>query len=681
MSDFVQEFDEFFNSSSMQSALSELKAPNSKISSLEVDLKELELFNHELALAVEDKPDSFNKAAEEALSKQKTFDGKPLKAKVRFFGVQNSTDVLVKDLGADHLNKLIEVQGVVNLVTDIKPRMQVSLWECIHCGTTMKTIPDKTVVNQPELCRCGRKDFKLLESSSDFVNMQYGQMQDLIERVLGSSTPAHVDLWFEDDLTNVVLPGENVVLTGILRLMPRKEYGKGKSPVYSKVLDVVHIKKSEKEFEEIKISPEEEEEILRLSKEPDLKQQFIKSIAPSIYGYDMLKEAIALQLFGGTPEKILPDGQKIRSDMHMLLIGDPGVAKSRILKFTEELAPKCIYVAGRGASGVGLTASAEKDKAGEGWVLKAGAMVLASGGLVAIDEFDKMDDNDRASIHEAMEQQSVSVAKAGIVTKFKTKTSVLAAANPKFGRFDPNTPVAQQFDIMPTLLSRFDLIFVLKDVLDSSRDRGMAEHILMGHKHSREKLAPADLTIAVAPEIPEEIVRKYIAYSRRNIFPLLSDAAIERIKDYYVELRRLGEKDNTFPITPRDLEGLVRLAEASAKLRLSNVVSLEDAETAIKLKDYVLKEVFMDKDTGKLDVDVVLLGQSKSKIDKIRQVNNLIKDLEKQFDLVPLEEVLKKGVEIGLDEGFVQTTIDQLLRQGELYKPKPGFIKSARPKW
>ncbi|MBS3070434.1 minichromosome maintenance protein MCM [Candidatus Micrarchaeota archaeon] len=324
------------------------------------------------------------------------------------------------------------------------------------------------------------------------------------------------------------------------------------------------------------------------------------------------------------------------------------------------------------------TASAEKDKAGEGWVLKAGALVLASGGLVAIDEFDKMQEEDRANIHEALEQQQISIAKAGIVTRFKAKTSVLAAANPKFGRFDPNTPIAEQFEIPVTLLSRFDLIFTIRDIIDEGQDRRMATHILSGLKFAGERKAGVKVEEAQTPSnlISTDLLRKYIAFARRSVFPQLTPDATERIKDFYVQLRALGAKTQTFPVTPRDLEGLVRLAEASAKMRLSTQVELQDAEYAIALKDFVLNLVFVDKATGKIDADVILTGTSKAKRDKIFTILNIVRELQREFDMVETHEVLKRATEHGVDEQDAVKIIDELKTKGELYSPKAGFVKT-----
>ena len=678
MEEEIQQFQDYF-STALKQELYDLVGSYPQRKSLNVDLTLFSRYNLDLLQAIGEKPDHYSKAAEEALKKSvESFGILPegFKPRVRFYNFPEK-EVLVQYLGAEHLNKLVQVQGVVNLVTDIRPKIQVALWECAYCELTTKNYPDKVGLKPPSLCVCGKNKFNLLEATSDFVDTQYGQLQDLLERVQGSSTPSHVDLWFEDDLTNVVLPGETVTLTGILRLMPRMEKGKGKSSVYGKAFDVVFVRKEEKEFEEIEISKEEEQKIIELSKNPRIREQIRDSIAPSIYGHFEVKQSIAMQLFGGTPDKVLPDGNKVRSNIHVLLIGDPGVAKSQLLKFTENLAPKCIYVAGRGASGVGLTASAEKDKAGEGWVLKAGALVLASGGLVAIDEFDKMQEEDRANIHEALEQQQISIAKAGIVTRFKAKTSVLAAANPKFGRFDPNTPIAEQFDIPVTLLSRFDLIFTIRDIIDEGQDRRMATHILGGLKYAGERKAGVKVQEEQKPSglISTDLLRKYIAFARRSVFPQLTPEAMEKIKDYYVQLRALGAKTQTFPVTPRDLEGLVRLAEASAKMRLSQKVELDDADYAISLKDFVLNLVFVDKATGKIDADIILTGTSKAKRDKIFTILNVVKELQREFDMVETHEVLKQTALHNLDEQETMRIIEELVTKGELYRPKAGFVK------
>ncbi len=671
-----------FLSVNKSNEVNDLAAHYPQKKSLEVDFVELSKFNPMLADELLASPDGFIEAAEKilaSLNPQSIVTTQAYKPHFRVFNLPDVSLVRVQDLGAASLDKLIKVEGVTSWVTDIYPIMKVSVWECEHCWSITKLTTSKVEpLKAPPICKCSRNKFRLLEEKSEFVNLQRARMQELVERMTGGSPTVHVDAWMEDDLTNMVNPGEKLVISAILRLKPNKD-GKGRSSVYNKFLDVIHIYKMQQEFEMLEITPEEEKQIRELAAKPNVHELISQSIAPSIYGYQEMKQAIALQLFGGTPGKVLPDGQRIRSDIHTLLVGDPGTAKSSIIQYIMRLAPKAIFTSGKGASGVGLTASAEKDEIGGGWILKAGAMVLASGGIIGIDEFDKMEKEDRSALHEAMEQQKISIAKAGIVTTFTSRTAVLAAANPKFGRFDPNAPPATQFEIPPTLLSRFDLIFTIKDTIEESRDRRMAEHILLGHTIAAQKLKPADDS-AILPEVTPELLRKYIAYARRSVFPILTNEAVEKVKTYYLELRQMGKKNNTFPVTARQIEGIIRLSEASAKLRLSERVELADAEKAVALSEFVLRDVFTDKETGLIDSDIITIGQPKSKIDKVRSLLSIIQSLEKEFDLVDIDDVVKKASEVSIDDATARKHIDELKRVGDLYEPKPGYIKSARKK-
>jgi replicative DNA helicase Mcm len=340
-----------------------------------------------------------------------------------------------------------------------------------------------------------------------------------------------------------------------------------------------------------------------------------------------------------------------------------------------EIAPKSIYVSGKSTSGVGLTASAEKDEFG-GWTLKAGALVLASGGLAAIDEFNLIDKEEQAALHEAMESQSISIAKAGIVARFKSKTAILAAANPKFGRFDPNTLPAEQFDISPTLLSRFDLIFPIKDILDEERDRKLAAFILESHKRGIEEEKETKKEREKEKGITTDFLRKYIAYARKNIKPVLTPEASKVIEDFYADLRKLGESQKSIPITPRQLEGLVRLSEASAKARLSNRVEVEDAERAIRLQKYVLEQMALDRGTGKIDIDLLYIGVPRSKQEKYTEILKIVKDLSATEEKgVPISEIIRAASERKIDEETTKKIIDEFLRKGDLYEPRPGYVK------
>ncbi|MFC2154382.1 AAA family ATPase, partial [Candidatus Altiarchaeota archaeon] len=459
------------------------------------------------------------------------------------------------------------------------------------------------------------------------------------------------------------LPGDKIIINGILRLKPPQKKGS----VYFKYLESNYLQGLDMEFEDLEITEEEEKEIKKLSKDPRLYEKIVDSIAPSIYGYREVKEAIALQIFGGTPGKKMPDKTTCRADIHLLLIGDPGVAKSKMLQYVDHIAPKSIYVTGKGTTGAGLTATAEKDEFAEGaWTLKAGALVLAGGGICMIDEFDKMNKEDRSAMHEAMEQQTISIAKAGIVTKFKANTAILAASNPKFSRFDNYRALYEQFDIPPTLLSRFDLIFPIRDVLDKELDRSIADHIMKIHINQE----PGE---ELKPEVDPELFRKYIAYSRKNITPKMTEDVSEKIKDYYVQLRFSGGED-TAAATPRQLEALIRLSEASAKMRLSDKVEVTDAERAINLTNFVLQEIAYDVKTGKLDIDRIVTDHPKSVRDSIRVVEDILRELVEASgeNSAVYEDIMASAKERNLEKFQIEKIIEELKQKGIIYEPRHG---------
>ncbi len=364
---------------------------------------------------------------------------------------------------------------------------------------------------------------------------------------------------------------------------------------------------------------------------------------------------------------------------------------SQLLMSANAIAPKSIYVGGKTSTGVGLTASAVKDEFGEGgWTLKAGALVLASGGIAMIDELDKMPSDERSALHEAMEQGTVSVAKAGIITRFKTDTSILAAANPKFSRFDEYEPLLEQIDLPPTLISRFDLFFMIKDVLDKTRDKEIAEFILKTHR-AGERLSSAEVAgkklkkkeeeeikSITQPEIEPELLRKYISYARKNVFPVLSKEAMDTIAEFYVNLREKGKQEGSYAATHRQLEGLVRLAEASARVRLSNVVEKQDAERAIRLLKRSLKDVVTDPETGKIDIDLIIAGQTHTQIENMRKVLAIIKEKSKEKEMVAVDEVVSEAMQFGLDKDKVEDLLNKLEKKGEIYRPRYGFVKPTQ---
>jgi len=401
-----------------------------------------------------------------------------------------------------------------------------------------------------------------------------------------------------------------------------------------------------------------------------------------------VKLAIALQLFGGVPKK-LPDGTEIRGDIHILLVGDPGVAKSQLLRYVHRIAPRSVYTTGKGTTTAGLTATAVRDEIDGRWTLEAGALVLADKGIALVDEIDKMRNEDRSALHEAMEQQTISVAKAGINATLKARCALLGAANPKYGRFDKYTPIAEQIDLSPTLLSRFDLIFVMTDEPDEERDTALAKHILDTHELG-EKLAKFKNVVAsglskealeveaekVKPLIDPELLRKYIAYAKRTVFPVLTEEAKQKIIEFYLSMRGRVKENSPVPITARQLEALIRLAEASARIRLSDRITAEDVERVIRITRKSLEQIAIDPETGEIDIDYAFSGTSKSQRDRILTIKKIVEDLEKEFEKgVPEKEILEEAEKRGIDRAKARELLYKMRERGELYCPRPDHYR------
>jgi replicative DNA helicase Mcm len=441
----------------------------------------------------------------------------------------------------------------------------------------------------------------------------------------------------------------------------------------------------EQEFEEIDIKAEDERLIRELASDPLIYEKVRRSIAPSIYGYEEVKEALGLQLFSGV-SKGLPDGTRIRGDIHILLVGDPGIAKSQLLRYISKLSPRGIYTSGKSSTSAGLTATAVKDELGDGrWTIEAGALVLADKGIACIDEMDKMRSEDRSALHEAMEQQTISVAKAGVMATLKSRCALLAAANPKFGRFDKFEGIAQQINLSPALMSRFDLIFVLTDEPSDARDSMIAHHIgqttYAGEIASRGDRSREELEAVmevIRPAIEPELLRKYIAYARKNVFPVLTPEARGRLEGYYVSLRKQGQDSNKpVPVTARQLEALFRLSESSARLRLSDEITGGDAERVIRIVDSCLQQVGIDPETGLLDADVLAVGISKSTRDKTRLMIDLVREIASEHQgPAPVEAVLERAeTKLGIERHKAEEIIKRLRTNGEIFEPRAGFLK------
>jgi replicative DNA helicase Mcm len=493
------------------------------------------------------------------------------------------------------------------------------------------------------------------------------QLQENPEGLKGGELPETIGIILTGDLVENISPGNRVVINGIVMLREIKSKA-GDTLDYEHYIDAVSVEVIEREFEEIDITPEDERAIRELSKSPTLIEDIRGSIAPTIYGQDDVKEAIALQLVSSPPVSH-QDGTRTRGDIHILLVGDPGIAKSQILKYVIGLAPRGVFTSGKGSTAAGLTASAVKDEMSDGrWTIEAGALPMADMGLCAVDEMDKMQDNDRDALHEGLEQQTISVSKAGINATLRCRCSVLAAANPKLGRFDLIEPISSQIKLAPTLLSRFDLIFVLFDTPEQELDSRISSHILNVYM---------DDSVATPP-IPPELLRKYIAYARRTITPQMTQESSKALQEYYLGVRAQYNSgpNQPVPTTARQLQALMRLSVASARLRLSNQVELQDANRAIALTDACLRKVGIDQSTGSYDAGAIDTGITRTQVDAISTLKNIIREICKTNNgIAPALDILKAATEAGLNEDRAQKVLERMRQGTEIMEPRPGYYR------
>ena len=611
--------------------------------------------------------------------------------RLRPIGLPLTAHRLVRAIRETDLNRFVAVDGIVRRVTEVRPQIRDAVFECIACRVKFHEPQDESSLVFREPLECpesqggcgktqGRTRFRLIAEESTYVDAQRIEVQEHPETLKHGAHPQGLSTLLTEDLTGKVLPGNRVVLNGVLKSFQRASSSRGgviRNTTFDVMLLGVSYESKSLEYSEIPVTPEEIALIEGFRNDPTVVDKLVLSLAPTIKGMEQEKEAIALQLFGGV-EKKHADGVRIRGDIHVLLVGDPGVAKSQLLRYVASVAPRGIYTSGKGATAAGLTAAAVKDDfAGGRWALEAGMLVLADGGMAVIDELDKMTPEDRSAMHEALEQQTVSIAKAGITSTLNARCPVLAAANPKLGRFTNERGIAEQIDLPPTLLSRFDVIFSIRDQPDQARDRHLAGRILASHQ---EGGSPGEWAAeGSGPPFPPDLLKKYIAYARKNIHPKLSDEALTVLEDFYVRVRRQGEDTNApVPITARQLEALVRLSEAAARARLSEVVRAEDASRAVRIMTNYLTRVAMTSD-GRIDIDITQVGTSHHQREQFEIARSTMHDLQagpgghfsrEEF----LTAVEKKGVSRSRAEGILAS----LINQGEIYEARTDQFQLTR---
>ena len=591
-----------------------------------------------------------------------------IRARIVNYPVQRS----LRQINAEIINKMTSVSGMVVRSSEVKPLAKEITYKCSNDHDFHITLEKGMTV--PPLYRCGidpkctSKDFTIQPDKSRFIDFQIARLQELPEDLPPGQLPHYVDVTIKQDLVDNARPGDRIILTGIVRI--EQEYfvgARSTSGLYRLRIDGNNIEflggrgpKTSRKTEREEVSPEEEKIIKSLSGNPDIYNRLVDSFAPHIQGHTLIKEAILL-LIAGSTQRLLQDGTKIRGDINIFLVGDPGTAKSEMLKFCARIAPRGLYTSGRGSTAAGLTAAVVRDKSGI-MMLEAGAVVLGDQGLVCIDEFDKMKPEDRSALHEVMEQQSASIAKGGIVATLNARTSILAAANPMYGKYDPFKNITENVNLPIPLLTRFDLIFVVRDIPSKEKDSRIAKHIINLYTPGGNDTRSL---------IDSDILTKYLSYSKR-INPVLTKEAEDKILAYYMKMRNV-ESEEMITVTPRQLEGLIRLATARARLLMKDQVEAEDAERAIFLIESMLRDAGVDVNTGKVDLGV-LQGRAHSEVSKMQLFMDVLKSLEGDNKMAVEERLfIKELVKSGkFTEEEARNYLRRMLREASIYESKPG---------
>lgn len=608
--------------------------------------------------------------------------------KVRPYNVETKKGM--RELNPNDIDKLISLKGLVLRATPVIPDMKVAFFKCNVCDHTMAVEIDRGVIQEP--ARCERVDcneansMSLIHNRCSFADKQVIKLQETPDLVPDGQTPHSVSLCVYDELVDSCRAGDRIEITGTFRSIPIKANSRQRvlKSLYKTYVDVVHVKKVsntrigidtstiEQELMQNKIDNSDVEEVRQISdadiakiqevaKREDLYELLARSIAPSIYELDDVKKGILLQLFGGT-NKTFKKGGRYRGDINILLCGDPSTSKSQILQYVHKIAPRGVYTSGKGSSAVGLTAYVTRDVDTKQLVLESGALVLSDGGICCIDEFDKMSDSTRSVLHEVMEQQTISVAKAGIITTLNARSSILASANPIGSRYNPNLPVTENIDLPPPLLSRFDLVYLILDKVDASADRELAQHLTSLYLEDK----PAH--VANDDVLPIEFLTQYINYVKQNIHPIVTEQAKNELVRAYVGMRKMGDDSRSdekrITATTRQLESMIRLSEAHAKMRLSQSVDLEDVQEAVRLIKSAIKDYATDPKTGKIDMNLVQTGKSviqrKLQEDLAREMLRILK--EYPAESMSFNELIKQVNDQAQDRVELNQITDTLAR-------------------
>ena len=650
----------------------------SGVQSLIVDYIDLDSYNPFLAKEITHKPDeyleAFNEAVLSILREIHPDYEQEIREKIRVRIGNYTVQKGLREINADLINKLVSISGMVVRSSEVKPLAKKVAYKCTNCNTVTEAQLKGLVMKKPLKCpACSEKELEMDPESSLFIDFQLVRLQELPEDLPAGQLPHYIEVTVMSDLVDQCRPGDRIILTGIIRIEQEQLVPQAKTSLFRLRMEGNNIEylggragsKDTRSVERILISTEDERQIRTIASKPDAYEKLIASFAPHIYGHEPIKEAILLLIVGSVTKR-LEDGSTRRGDINVLLVGDPGTAKSEMLKFTAKIAPRGLYTSGRGSTAAGLTAAVIRDKSGI-MMLEAGAVVLGDQGIVCIDEFDKIKPEDRSALHEVMEQQTCSVAKGGIVATLNARTSILSASNPIYGKYDPYKNITENVNLPVPLLTRFDLIFIVRDSPDKEKDNLIASHILEIHRNTEQ---------AARPAIDIDLFSKYLAYTKQ-IEPALTPEAIDIVRSYYMDMRRI-ESEGMITVTPRQLEGLIRLASARARLLLKDMVEAEDAQRAIYLVDQMMRTAGVDVNTGKTDLGV-LYGKPQSVVSKEKTFMELFRELtgtenNDVEDKVLVDELVKTGK---FSDEEARKYIQKFNREGQIFERRSGFWAKA----